>query len=100
MAVAIDDEEVRRIAELAQLEPEPHELRSLSRQLGSILDLAAMLDEVELELAAIPSRTAAPAAPARLRLDEPRSGPGAENALRNAPDPGPGYFRVPRVLDA
>ena len=95
--MAIDVAEVRRIARLACLEPDRLDLDTLSRQLRSILDHVALLDEVDVE--GTPPTSQATSAGTRRRDDEPVAGPGAEEALRNAPDASEGHFRVPSVIE-
>jgi aspartyl-tRNA(Asn)/glutamyl-tRNA(Gln) amidotransferase subunit C len=94
--VAIGPDEVRRIADLANLDLD-RSTESLSAELGAILDYVAMLDE--LDVTDVPPTSFGAAQEQRLRDDEIRPGPGAGRAIGNAPDGAAGYFRVPRVVD-
>lgn len=94
--MAIDPEEVRRIARLARLELEPAEQERFARQLGSVLDHMTLLDE--LELAEDRTGDAASTELAGCREDRVRGSLSADEAVRDAPDPAKGFFRVPRSL--
>ena len=93
----IDHAEVRRIAQLAQLEADEAEVETLARDLESILAYVALLDE--LESGALPSGTTVHELAPRLRDDEPLPGLTPGEATANAPESAEGHFRVPRVLD-
>ena len=94
--MAIDDAEVRRIARLAHLELDAAAVAALARELQSILDHVAGLDELELD--AVPSTASLPRDRPPLREDTQRASLSGDDALRNAPDHAAGHFRVPRVL--
>lgn len=89
-------EEVLHIAHLARLELSEEEIEAYQRQLSSILEYFARLQEVDTEgipptASVLPPRTV-------LRNDEPRPGLSKEEILANAPDVTDGQFRVPPVL--
>ena len=90
--MAIDRDEVRRIAELSGLPHEPGD-ESIADSLRTILDHVAMLEELDVSNVE-PTRFGADCCPCD-RADEPRSGLTREEALRNAPDVKDGQFRVP-----
>jgi aspartyl-tRNA(Asn)/glutamyl-tRNA(Gln) amidotransferase subunit C len=95
--LSIDDGEVRRIARLARLDPDDSAVERLARDLQSILDHVAILDELDF--------TEEPAMPAPggsgqpLRSDDPRPGLASDRAVANAPDANSDQFRVPRILE-
>lgn len=94
--MSIDAREVRHIAALAKLDLEPAATERLRAQLQEVLDYVAMLDELDA-----PGVAAALGGPGREGLprpDETVPSLGAGEALRNAPDPAEGHFRVPKVL--
>ena len=93
----IDAAEVRRIAELAQLELDEASVETFRHQLHSILDYMALLDELEVDDVA-PS-THARGSEHGLRADEARPCLSVGEALANAPHAAANQFRVPRVLD-
>jgi aspartyl-tRNA(Asn)/glutamyl-tRNA(Gln) amidotransferase subunit C len=94
--VSIDRAEVRRIADLAQLELDESEVAALARELQSILDHFAALDELDTS-DVDPAPTHPPTA-AGSRDDAVRPGLSAAEALAGAPQADEGHFRVPRVL--
>jgi aspartyl-tRNA(Asn)/glutamyl-tRNA(Gln) amidotransferase subunit C len=95
--LSIETAEVRRIARLARLDLDDASVERLRRELQSILDHVAVLDELELPAA---TRAVLPAAGGRpRRSDETRPSLGAERALVNAPDPAADHFRVPQILE-
>jgi aspartyl-tRNA(Asn)/glutamyl-tRNA(Gln) amidotransferase subunit C len=98
VVVPIDAAEVRRIAELAQLELDIASVERFRHELGSILDYIALLDELEVDDVA--PFTLARGAEQKLRADGPRSCLSVGDALANAPDAAERHFRVPRVLEA
>jgi aspartyl-tRNA(Asn)/glutamyl-tRNA(Gln) amidotransferase subunit C len=95
--LSIDEGEVRRIARLARLDPDDPAVERLRRELQSILDHVAMLDELDFtEEPAMP----APGGTGRpLRSDDPRPGLASGRAVANAPDTDSDQFRVPRILE-
>lgn len=89
-------EEVLHIAHLARLELTEEEIEAYQKQLSSILEYFARLQEVDTEgipptASVLPPRTV-------LRQDEARPGRPREDILANAPDIENGQFRVPPVL--
>ncbi len=94
--MAIDHAEVRRIARLAHLEPDADAVATLARELQSILDHVAVLDELDLE--SVPSTTNRPHDRQPLREDTERTSLSSDDALSNAPEHAAGHFLVPRVL--
>jgi aspartyl-tRNA(Asn)/glutamyl-tRNA(Gln) amidotransferase subunit C len=95
-APAIDAREVRRIAELAQLDVSDDDARALGADLARIVDHVRRIET--LDLSGIPPTShVVPPSPAP-REDEPRPGLSAEDALDGAPKVESGHFVVPRVL--
>ena len=92
----IDGDEVRKITRLARLDLDASKLETFCHQLESILDYIAVLEEVDVDTSAPGARPAGGGS--GLRSDEPRSSLSVSEALSNAPDPGDGHFRVPRIL--
>ena len=93
----IDEDEVRRIAELARLDPRQSELARLARELEAVLGYMAQLDELDLE--DVPPTQRLQFEAAALRPDDPAGPLPADTALAQAPDAEGGFFRVPRVFD-
>lgn len=96
MKPSITQDEVLRIAALAQLDLDAASVEDLRSQLESILDYVAMLDGVETGAGA----TTDPPGQSRgsLRPDEPGRSLLQAEALRNAPEPTTGHFGVPPVI--
>jgi aspartyl-tRNA(Asn)/glutamyl-tRNA(Gln) amidotransferase subunit C len=95
--VRIDHAEVRRIARLAHLELDDAEVEALTRDLESILDHVALLDE--LDVSSVEPTAFALEVPAEPREDAPGVCVPSSEALVNAPDSADGHFRVPQVID-
>lgn len=111
----ITREDVQRVAELAHLELSDAEAELFRGQLDSILEYASKLNQLDTS-AVEPMAGGRPAgvadgAPSEgasaLRDDAPWPAPPIDpaEALRAAPDParpansGPGFFRVPKVIE-
>jgi aspartyl-tRNA(Asn)/glutamyl-tRNA(Gln) amidotransferase subunit C len=95
--VAIDREDVRRIAELARLEVSEADEPRMAAELSSVLDLVAVLERLDLEGC---EPTAFAPADAPLRDDEPngrRLTP--EQALAAAPESDGSFFIVPPIVE-
>ena len=93
--MTIGPEEVRRIAELAEIGVEERELPELVRQLGGIVDYVAQLDSVPADDqvdAFIPGPRQTP-----LREDVVRPTPLTPPPADMAPAWREGYFVVPRL---
>ncbi|MBP7147699.1 MAG: Asp-tRNA(Asn)/Glu-tRNA(Gln) amidotransferase subunit GatC [Acidobacteria bacterium] len=90
---AIQADEIRRIARLAQLELDDGEVARLARELSRVLDHVAQLAELELPDADECAPEAGP-----VRDDDPRAPLPAVRALSAAPEAGRGHFLVPRVV--
>jgi aspartyl-tRNA(Asn)/glutamyl-tRNA(Gln) amidotransferase subunit C len=95
--MAIDRDEVRRIAELARLEVAPERLDRLAAELSAVLEYAGALGK--LDLAGCEPSSFAPA-DAPMREDVPngrRLTPG--QALAAAPEAEDGFFLVPPIVE-
>ena len=99
MSSKLTKAEVQRIAQLAHLDLTDDEQELFTRQLGQILEYAERLNDVDVDTTQV-SATWHPISEAGpLRPDTPRESLMNDEALRNAPAPGPeGLFRVPRVI--
>jgi len=94
---AIDCDEVRRLADLAQLELDADEVAAFTAQLGAILDYAQRLQAVDTTGVA-PTAQLEPTGTAR-RADEATASLGAAAALDQAPAVTGHYFAVPPFVD-
>jgi aspartyl-tRNA(Asn)/glutamyl-tRNA(Gln) amidotransferase subunit C len=95
--VALTQEDLASIAQLARLEIDPSEVDEYVAKLGSILDLVAQLERVDT------SAVAPMAHPLnmvqRLRPDEVTESDHREQYQQNSADVSHGLYRVPRVID-
>ena len=93
--MAITREDVLHVAKLARLEIPENEIERVREQLGAILEAVGKVGELDL------SDVQPTSHPLDLvnvwGEDEPRPSLPREEALKNAPDPADGAFRVPAV---
>jgi aspartyl-tRNA(Asn)/glutamyl-tRNA(Gln) amidotransferase subunit C len=93
--MALTDSDVRHVARLARLGLGPGEAERLRDELARILDHVSRIGE--LDLADVPPTSHPLDVVNVLAADEPRPSVSREEALRNAPDPADGGFRVPPI---
>jgi len=98
------EQDIRRVAELANLAMSDDEVAKMALDLTGILthvDKLNELDTTDVEpMAQVLIRTEdAPEDTATLREDRERPTLGNHNALANAPLAGSGYFKVPKVIE-
>jgi aspartyl-tRNA(Asn)/glutamyl-tRNA(Gln) amidotransferase subunit C len=99
--VKITREDVLRVAELAYLDLSEDELEKYRRQIDEVLDYIGKLNELDTSGVEPMAQVLADdqAADATMREDLVVSSAVAEDVLRQAPDPEPPYFRVPKVIE-
>ena len=97
----ITREDVVRVAELAYLDLSEDELEKYRRQIDEILDYIGKLNELDTSGIEPMAQVLADeqAADATMREDLVVPSAVAEDVLRQAPDPEPPYFRVPKVIE-
>ena len=97
----ISREDVLRVAELAYLELTEEELEKYRAQVDDILEYIGKLNELDTSnvepMAQVLSDDQT--ADATLREDVEVPCHGAAELLKQAPDPEPPYFRVPKVIE-
>jgi aspartyl-tRNA(Asn)/glutamyl-tRNA(Gln) amidotransferase subunit C len=93
--MAITREDVLHVAGLARLEIPEDEVESVREQLGAILEAVGKVSE--LDLGEVEPTSHPLDLVNRWAEDVPRPSLPREEALRNAPDPEDGSFRVPAV---
>jgi aspartyl-tRNA(Asn)/glutamyl-tRNA(Gln) amidotransferase subunit C len=97
--VKITEEQVRYVADLANLQLTDEEVRKFQADLDEILVHFDRLNEIETSQLEPMSQVLYEAEEtATLRPDRERPGLGNELALANAPLAGSGYFKVPEVI--
>jgi len=98
--VKITENEVRYVAGLANLSLSDQEVLRFQADLDEILQHVDKLNELDTEnvepMAQVLFETEAAAT---LRPDVPVPPLGNQQALANAPQPGAGYFKVPKVIE-
>ena len=97
MSSSLTKADVQRIAQLAHLELTESEQELFLQQLGQILDYAERLQDIETS--DVPPSWHPESDLRPLRQDVPKPSLSTEDALSNAPAPGPrNLFRVPKVI--
>jgi len=97
MSSPLTRSDVEKIAALAHLDLTPKETELFTHQLGQILEFFERLRAVDTTGADDAWRP--PSSPSSVRTDTPHPSLTVEEALANAPAPGPGgLFRVPKVI--
>ena len=93
--------DVERVAELAYLDLSEAELESYRNQIDDILEYIGKLDELDTSTVEPMAQVLADdqAADATLRDDVVVRCDVAPEVLKQAPDPEPPYFRVPKVIE-
>jgi aspartyl-tRNA(Asn)/glutamyl-tRNA(Gln) amidotransferase subunit C len=93
-------EEVRYVADLANLRLTEDEIGRMSRDLGQILTHIEQLNELDTKNIPPMAQVLYEAdETATLREDRPHNPLRNEESLANAPAAGNGYFKVPRVIE-
>lgn len=97
----ISREEVVRVAELAYLDLSETELETYRKQVDEILEYIGKLNELDTTSVEPVAQvlTDDQTADATLREDVEVPCHGAAELLKQAPDPEPPYFRVPKVIE-
>jgi aspartyl-tRNA(Asn)/glutamyl-tRNA(Gln) amidotransferase subunit C len=98
--VKITEQEVRYVADLANLRLSAEELSRMAKDLDGILTHIDKLNELDLSGVEPMAQVLYEAEEtATLREDVERKGFDNSTALANAPLAGAGYFKVPRVIE-
>jgi aspartyl-tRNA(Asn)/glutamyl-tRNA(Gln) amidotransferase subunit C len=102
--MAVSEQDVERVAELANLELTSGEKAAMLRDLNSVLDYFAQLNELDTtsvpvmaQVGDVLAEGTAPAA--HLRADETAPSLNRERVLGSAPDTDGIFFKVPKVIE-
>jgi aspartyl-tRNA(Asn)/glutamyl-tRNA(Gln) amidotransferase subunit C len=96
----LSEEEVRYVAALANLRLSEDEVHRMSHDLGQVLTHIEQLNELDTQgIEPMTQVLFEEDETASLREDIPRATLSTEEALRNAPQSGGGYFKVPKVIE-
>jgi len=89
-----------KISDLAKLHFDEAELENFTEQFQHLLDYIEKLKEVDVEAIEPTSHVSLTGEFEKyiFREDEVRQSLPVEESLANAPDPGDGHFRVPKVI--
>ena len=93
----VDETTVKRIAKLARIRVEPHELAPLARELNGILHWVEQLNEVDT--ASVEPMTAVMPMDLKRRGDKISDGGYPEDILANAPEQRHGFFVVHKIVE-
>jgi len=93
----ISREEVRHVALLARLALSPQEEEALTGQLDKILTYIEKLGELNTD--AVEPTAHAVEVPTPFREDQVRNQADVEALLRNAPERGNDFFKVPKIIE-
>ncbi|MBN2321751.1 MAG: Asp-tRNA(Asn)/Glu-tRNA(Gln) amidotransferase subunit GatC [Acidobacteria bacterium] len=98
--MAISRSEVLKIAELARLHFNEEELDAFTVQFQDLLDYIEQLKQVDVDAIEPTSHVSLTKEFEKhiFREDEVKPSLPVEESLANAPDPGSGHFRVPKVI--
>ena len=96
----ITEKEVRYVANLANLKLSEEEIARLRSDLDGILEHMDQLNEIDTTgVEPMAQVLFDDGETATLRPDVPHAALGNQVALANAPQPGSGYFKVPKVIE-
>ncbi|HLH38708.1 MAG TPA: Asp-tRNA(Asn)/Glu-tRNA(Gln) amidotransferase subunit GatC [Bryobacteraceae bacterium] len=96
----LTEEQVRNVADLANLALTDAEIGRMRRDLEDILTYIEKLNELDTSGVEPMAQVLYPAGEtATLREDRERPPLGVPAALKNAPAAGAGYFKVPKVIE-
>ena len=96
----LTDDEVRYVADLANLRLSDEEVKRMSHDLGEILTHIEQLNELDTARIAPMAQVLYDAdETATLREDVPHQPLSNRQALANAPESGAGYYKVPLVIE-
>ncbi len=98
--MTLSDDEVRYVADLANLRLTDEEVEKMSQDLGQILTHIEQLNEIDTSGVAPMAQVLFDAdETATLREDVPHTPLRNREALENAAASGGGYFKVPKVIE-
>ena len=96
----ITEQEVRRVAELANLALTPEEVARMAEDMNGILEHIHKLNELDTaNVEPMAQVLFGSGEDSAMREDAPREPLSNSDALANAPLAGQGYFKVPKVIE-
>jgi len=95
--MSVDADTVRKVAKLARIAVQEHEVEPLAKELSGILNWVEQLQEVDVE--GVEPMTSAVPMRLKRRDDVVTDGNRRDDILANAPDAREGFFAVPKVVE-
>jgi aspartyl-tRNA(Asn)/glutamyl-tRNA(Gln) amidotransferase subunit C len=95
----LTEQQVRHVAELANLALSDAEIAKMTHDLDGILEHIDKLNELDTSGVEPMAQVLAESSNDHLRADEERPPLGNAAAIANAPLAGAGYFKVPKVIE-
>lgn len=95
--MAISEEQVKHVANLAKLSFKDDELHHFTEQLGEIIDMFESLQEVDTENVPLTSNVVDEINV--VRQDKAIKGVSREELLKNVPESENGFIKVPAIID-
>ncbi len=95
--MSVDADTVRKVAKLARIAVEDHEVEPFAQELSGILNWVEQLQEVDVT--GIEPMTSAVPMRLKRREDVVTDGNRRDDILINAPDAREGFFAVPKVVE-
>ena len=92
----INKDEVKKVAHLARLELEEHEINNHAEQLEKILEYIKQLEKIDTD--GVPSTTRAIEVINVLRKDEKKNSDCTDELLELAPSREDKFFKVPKII--
>lgn len=95
--MSVDADTVRKVAKLARIAVEDHEVEPFAKDLSGILDWVEQLQEVDVS--GVEPMTSAVPLRLKRREDVVTDGNRRDDILANAPESREGFFAVPKVVE-
>lgn len=95
--MAISEEQAKHVAKLSKLSFPENELKDVTKQLGKIIDMVELLEEVDTQ--GVPFTSNVAQSINVLREDVAISGMNRDELMKNVPESEDGYIKVPAIID-
>ena len=97
VSMAITEEQVKHVAKLSKLSFSEEELADFTNQLGKIIDMVELLEEVDTT--GVPFTSNVNESINVMREDVATPGMDRKELMRNVPESENGYIKVPAIMD-
>lgn len=95
--MAISEEQAKHVAKLSKLSFSNEELTDFTNQLGKIIDMVELLEEVDTQ--GIPFTSNVTHSINVMREDVTTEGASRKELMKNVPETEDGYIKVPAIID-